>query len=860
MSFESNLSPAALGAIADAVLHRSRAAGADRVTPQAWLAEAPQRLAALAESLRDGSWCPGKLLRIPKRKPDGRVRHLAILTVEDRIVSELLRRSIEPRVEATLSRAAYAYRRGRSAKDAVAAVLDGIRRGDCWVALADIRDYFDSIRVADVAAALREAGVEPAAVTLAETLLAAHALRTGRGLVQGSSLSPALSNLALASFDRQLLTEGHALTRYCDNLCVTGSTRQGAHAALSRMRTLLSERGLALKPNESRVAPVSDGFLWLGFQVTDTGQSVSEGALAALRDRIGAVCRGLGSESDRRLALLPVLRGWVQYFDVDLPPTVDLGPHGALTRALITELRSSGPGTEAPDPAVTGDPWDAETDEVAADDADEELERGEPGASVNELLDTSDRLASEGAYVRAEEAFEEAWRQMTAPPEPEPAAALPALDADRADAFLGLLCAGQARFEVAPVTPGSRREFAVVDRPPTHGDLREHLGGRCAIAVAPRLPDGRAAMAVIDVDGHGPSGAAVEVAVAALSAAAQALGLSALVEWTGGRGAHLWIPLDALAPARDVRALADRVVALAGEPGASVTLEILPALDDAVELRDQPITLPLGLHAQTGQRSALRWLDGPPVSPDLEGVFASQPNSVAVTQSAAREDEPSLRSSATPTTAPLLGASVRKVLDGCGVLSHLASKAAAIGHLTHSERLSLLYSLGHLGDGGRDAIHGLVGQCRNYDAAETERQIGRLGGLPISCRRLEEKHGVEAGNPCQCSFAGVEGRVAFATPLLHAGGFRREWRQALLDRRQGSSDESGRLGPAVIVREEPRPLPGAPGGLRPGGSGEPRPPGPHPLVPPVPPLSDLDPANHTALGIVLRSAPPHTWA
>src|SRR5437899_1196543 len=83
---------------------------------------------------------------------------------------------------------------------------------------ADVRDFFDTVRLDDVIEAASEACADPALLRLLDGVLHGHALRPGRGLAQGSSLSPLLSNLALTPLDRRMLADGFALVRYCDNL------------------------------------------------------------------------------------------------------------------------------------------------------------------------------------------------------------------------------------------------------------------------------------------------------------------------------------------------------------------------------------------------------------------------------------------------------------------------------------------------------------------------------------------------------------------------------------------------------------------------------------------------------------------
>lgn len=131
----------------------------------------------------------------------------------------------------------------------------------------------------------------------------------------------------------------------------------------------------------------------------------------------------------------------------------------------------------------------------------------------------------------------------------------------------------------------------------------------------------------------------------------------------------------------------------------------------------------------------------------------------------------------------------------------------------------------------------IIARCNNYDAAETSRQIGRLAGLPISCTRLREKHGTPELLPlCVCDFGNTGARGGYATPLLHAAGFRHSWRAVLRDR-----DARARARPADVpgVRAIAEPA-----GFRARAE--------------VPDLRVT--AEATEDGVLVKGAPPHEWA
>ena len=599
---------ARLAACFDHVRRSSDAPGVDGLTPTAFARDIDDRIEVLASQLQRGDWRPERLLRIRRPKPDGRVRRLGIPTVTDRIVIEWLRRALERRVEPTLSSAAYAYRPGRSPRTAVDAVLAAVQRGADWVALADIRDFFDTIRHRDVDIALRDLLDEAERDRLLpplRALLRAHRSSPGKGVAQGSALSPLLSNLAMKDFDESTLATGATLIRYSDNLCLPAIGRARAAADLASAKELLERRGLHLKPEETGVASVEEGFAWLGFWVGAEGSRVSQGAVDALRAKVDRVAGEVGPGA-LRVALVPLLRGWIQYYDTPLPAGADLGPHGELVRAVLDEMRPAETddvpesSTEAPLQEEWGDPWD---DWAMAPDP--LVDQG-----VSALLDEAERLVVEGDFAGAERAHEAARELGTgSDAESLDEATSRAWDPDGVDAFLGLFLAGASCFEVAPPTSDGTRSFMKMDRPPGPVDVVDHLEGRIALAVIPRAPDGTATLGVVDIDAREREAIVGARAYAvALSTVAQEMGATVMLEETGGRGLHVWVGTADPVPADAMAEWLDRAIASTGQPAEGVTLERLPGRDAEVDLHEEAMTLPLGCHLETGRRSELRWL------------------------------------------------------------------------------------------------------------------------------------------------------------------------------------------------------------------------------------------------------------
>ena len=91
---------------------------------------------------------------IPKAGGVGQ-RPLGIPTIRDRVVQTAAKLVLEPIFEADFDEAAYGYRPGRSALDAVRSVHKAMDEGHTEVVDADLSKYFDTIPHAELISASR---------------------------------------------------------------------------------------------------------------------------------------------------------------------------------------------------------------------------------------------------------------------------------------------------------------------------------------------------------------------------------------------------------------------------------------------------------------------------------------------------------------------------------------------------------------------------------------------------------------------------------------------------------------------------------------------------------------------------------
>ena len=86
----------------------------------------------------------------------------------------------------------------------------------------------------------------------------------GRGLAQGSPLSPVLANLYLHPVDRIMAAAGLWAIRYADDMLVLCETRKQAEQARDFLESLIIGCGLSINRAKSRILHASQEFVFLG--------------------------------------------------------------------------------------------------------------------------------------------------------------------------------------------------------------------------------------------------------------------------------------------------------------------------------------------------------------------------------------------------------------------------------------------------------------------------------------------------------------------------------------------------------------------------------------------------------------------
>lgn len=241
--------------------------GGDGVTIEVFSLDIERRLESLSLALLSGRYRPSATRRLLVAKRTGGWRPLTIPAIVDRVAQTAALLVIDPEIDHRMSDASLGYRTGRGVSEALRAVRAAREIGLDWTVDADIERYFDTIWHRQLMADLAFWIDDERLLRLIARWLAASGWR-GRGVAQGSPLSPVLANVYLHPIDRLMAAKNHRLVRYADDFVVLTANRTEACRALRDVDRLLRESRLTLNPEKTRIVAPGEAIVFLGQVIT----------------------------------------------------------------------------------------------------------------------------------------------------------------------------------------------------------------------------------------------------------------------------------------------------------------------------------------------------------------------------------------------------------------------------------------------------------------------------------------------------------------------------------------------------------------------------------------------------------------
>jgi len=305
---------------------KGKAVGSDQQSLEQFEEQLEINLTKLATELRTGTYRPRPIRRAFIPKPGSKEkRPLGIPAVRDKVVQTALKMVIEPIFEREFMDTSYGFRPGKGCKDALRKVEQLLKAGYTWVVDADLRSYFETIRHDRLMEQVRQRIADHRALDLIESFLKQQILEDLQlwtpeaGSPQGAVVSPLLSNIYLHEVDKAMTAAGFEMVRYADDFVIMCRNRQEAEAALSRVTGLVSQQGLTLHPDKTKLVDTQQtgqSFEFLGYHFEKGTRWPRKKSLNKFKDTIRRKTRRSNGRSMAAIIedVNKTSQGWFEYF------------------------------------------------------------------------------------------------------------------------------------------------------------------------------------------------------------------------------------------------------------------------------------------------------------------------------------------------------------------------------------------------------------------------------------------------------------------------------------------------------------------------------------------------------------------
>lgn len=305
------------------------APGIDGTTIEKYEQNLEEELKQLRQEVQSWHFQPTPVKRVEIPKPKGKgTRNLGIPIVKDRVLHMAIKQILEPVLDPTFSESSYGFRPGKNQQQAVQQAKRIVESGKEYVVDIDLSKFFDRINHDRLIHRLKAYIDDTRVLRLIGMILRSGVMIEGiktpteEGSVQGSPLSPLLSNVVLDELDKELEQRGLEFCRFADDCNIFTKTERAAERIMASIKKFI-EKKLKLKVNEEKSKTAkSDQVKFLGMTIVKSTIAISKAALNKAMEKVKELIpRGTNLSIEQAVEKVNSwYKGWASYFKMTQYP------------------------------------------------------------------------------------------------------------------------------------------------------------------------------------------------------------------------------------------------------------------------------------------------------------------------------------------------------------------------------------------------------------------------------------------------------------------------------------------------------------------------------------------------------------
>jgi RNA-directed DNA polymerase len=313
-----------------AVKRNKGSPGIDGITIEKYEEKIEENLTQLRTKVLSWTYKPTPVKRVEIPKPGGTgVRLLGIPIVNDRVLHMAIKIVLEPILDPTFSKNSFGFRPGKNQQQAVQQAKEIVQKGKEYVVDIDLSKFFDRINHDRLIERLRKHIKDPRILRLIGMILRGGIMIDGikipseEGSVQGSPLSPLLSNVVLDELDKELEKRNLEYCRYADDCNIFTRTQRNAERTMNSIKKFI-EKKLKLKVNEEKSkVKKSNEIKFLGMTIIKGTIAIAKATYDKAMAKVKTLIpRGTHIQIERAIEEVNKwYQGWASYFKMTQYPS-----------------------------------------------------------------------------------------------------------------------------------------------------------------------------------------------------------------------------------------------------------------------------------------------------------------------------------------------------------------------------------------------------------------------------------------------------------------------------------------------------------------------------------------------------------